>query len=138
MKGNLLLCALVSACSSNPPATPDAGILDPTGNWSVDYNFAPACGHDASTTTGVFTVTLGPNGYAVEVAGVASTGTLVCTSDACRLSGTFAWMSSGTGYEQSMNVDLDDKGRVGGNGSETVVTSDSSCTYTFTVSGAKT
>jgi hypothetical protein len=135
--GFALLCVVFSACATDSDMETDAGLLDPTGNWSVMYNFAPACGRAATTTTGVFTVTVGPNGYSVEVAGVASVGSLVCTSDACKLSGTFAWMASSTGYEQSMNLVLDSTGRVAGNGSETVVTSDSSCTYTFTVSGSK-
>lgn len=140
MKGNLpfaLVCALLTACSNDSKNTPDAGVIDPTGNWSVNYNFAPACGREATTTAGVFTVTLSPDGYVVAVPGVASTGSLVCTTEVCKLSGTFAWMASDTGYQQSMNVDLDANGAVTGNGTETVVTTDSTCTYTFIVSGAK-
>lgn len=138
--GFALICVLVSACSSDEDMGPDGGgtaMLDPTGNWSINYNFAPACGRAATSTTGVFTVTIGPNGYSVIVAGVASEGSLLCNSEMCKLSGTFAWMASGTGYEQSMNLTLDGAGKVSGNGSETVVTSDSSCTYTFTVSGSR-
>ena len=129
-----------AGCTDHAGTTaPDAAAqsLDPTGNWSVTYTFQPSCGNDASATTGTFTVTLGPMGYEVQVAGVASSGTLLCNANECRLSGTFAWMASGTGFQQSMNLTLDDKGKVTGTGTEVVATSTSSCTYPFTVIGMK-
>jgi hypothetical protein len=135
-----LLCALLFAasCAATPDTTPDAGLpLDPTGNWSVTYTFAPSCGRTASATTGTFTVTQGPQGYDVEVAGVVSTGTLLCSPDACKLSGTFAWMANGSGFQQSMNLTLDPHDKVNGSGTEAVVTSTGSCTYPFTVVGSK-
>jgi hypothetical protein len=136
----IMFSCVVTSCSNDQTQTgADAAVatLDPTGNWSVTYTFAPACGRDATATTGTFTVTLGPKGYDVEVAGVASTGTLLCSADACKLSGTFAWMASGSGFQQSMNLTLDKQAKVSGSGTEAVVTSTSSCTYSFTVLGSK-
>lgn len=135
-----LAAIIVASCADQTQTSaPDAAAqaLDPTGNWTVTYTFQPACGQNASATTGTFTVTLGPMGYEVQVAGVASSGTLLCNAMECRLSGTFAWNSSGTGYQQSMNLTLDDHGKVTGTGTEVVATSSSSCTYPFTVIGMK-
>ena len=134
------LAVFATACQSNPPeAGPDAPVttLDPTGNWSVVYQFASACGNAATTTTGTFTVTYGTTGYAIEVAGVSSTGVLACDSEECKLSGTWAWATSDTQFQQSMNLTLDSHDAVQGEGTEAVVTTDSNCTYPFTVSGSR-
>ena len=133
-----LICALVLATAcTDKEEDPEEPALDPTGNWSVTYAFAPSCGNAASTTTGTFTVTLDGQGYNIVVIGVQSTGSLVCTADVCKLSGTFAWMASGATHQQSMNLTLDVDSRVGGNGTETVITPDRTCTYPFTVTGTK-
>ena len=76
-------------------------------------------------------------GYSIEVAGVASMGVLVCGVDECKLSGTWAWATSDTQFQQSMNLTLDSHDAVQGEGTEAVVTADSNCTYPFTVSGSR-
>nr|HEX4312390.1 hypothetical protein [Kofleriaceae bacterium] len=141
MKPMLLIAfaSIAAACNGGASSGPDAATpsLDPTGNWNVVYQFAASCDNAATTSTGTFTVTLGPNGYALEVAGVASQGVLECTTSECLLSGTWAWASSDTEFQQSMNLTLDDHDAVIGEGTEAVVTADSNCTYPFTVSGAR-
>ena len=128
-----------AACSAPVADTgPDAAPqIDPTGNWSLDYSFAPACGNPASTTTGTFAVTFNGQGYDIEVAGVSSVGALACTAGECRLSGTWAWATSDTRYQQSMNLRLDTASAVSGNGTETVITTNSNCVYPFTATGTR-
>ena len=139
MKMASLLLAMAACSSSADTTSPDAAVygLDPTGNWSVTYAFQPACDNAATTTNGTFTVTLTSMGYAVEVANVQSQGTLLCSTDECRLSGTFAWSQADTGFEQSMNLTLDAMSNVSGTGTEAVVTQGSTCTYPFTVTGSR-
>jgi hypothetical protein len=140
-----LLAAAAVACSTpapTPPSTtgPDAAVatLDPTGNWTVAYDFQPACGNPSSTTQGTFTVTYGAMGYAVQVAGTESTGVLACGADMCVLSGTWAWAGSDADFQQSMNLTLGSDNTVSGEGTEQVASSDGSmCVYPFTASGSR-
>jgi hypothetical protein len=92
---------------------------------------------DASTTTGTFTVTLGGMGYEILVAGVSSTGSILCSPESCKLSGTWAWQTSDTAYQQSMNLTLGVDDSVTGDGTEDVITASSNCTYPFTVAGQR-
>jgi len=131
----ILLCAVLVGGCTDDDVQPE---LDPTGNWNVTYAFAASCGNPATTTTGTFTVTLDAQGYDIIVVGVSSTGSMLCTSEQCKLSGTFAWMTGDATYQQSMNLVLDAEMKVGGNGTETVITTESTCTYPFTVTGSKT
>lgn len=138
----MLAVAMVGAAACTTPVAdtgPDAAAsqIDPTGNWSVTYSFAPSCGNAASTTTGTFAVTFNGQGYDIEVAGVSSVGALACTSGECRLSGTWAWSTTDTRYQQSMNLTLDPTNNVSGNGTETVITATSNCVYPFTVAGTR-
>nr|HEX4318790.1 hypothetical protein [Kofleriaceae bacterium] len=148
MRTSLLASALLAivaatgaaACQNQgADAGPDAAIatLDPTGNWNVVYQFGAACGNDATTSPGTFTVTYGPQGYAIDVAGVTSMGVLACGATECKLSGTWAWAATDTQFQQSMNLTLDAQGAVLGEGTEAVITSSSNCTYPFTVSGSR-
>jgi len=141
MKIAAVLLIALAACSdtADTSSSPDAAVfgLDPTGNWNVTYAFQPACNNPATTTNGTFTVTVTPMGYDIEVAGVVSQGVLLCSADACRLSGTWAWKTQDVGYEQSMNLTLDDKSTVSGAGTEAVLTADGTCTYPFTVTGLR-
>ena len=135
----LALAAVGCSTNSTPEGGADAAVatLDPTGNWNIVYQFGASCGNAATTTTGTFTVTYGASGYAIDVAGVTSMGVLACTTDECKLSGTWAWATSDTTFQQSMNLTLDAQGAVLGEGTEAVVTTDSNCTYPFTVAGSR-
>lgn len=128
-----------AACATPDDSSPDAAVsqIDPTGNWAVTYSFAPSCGNPASTTTGTFAVTFTGMGYSIEVAGVSSVGALACDATECKLSGTWAWQTTDTAYQQSMNLTLDTSSSVTGDGTEAVITSDSNCTYPFTVTGTR-
>ena len=140
-----ILSIALLGCSSNisTPSTgsPDAGgstTLDPTGNWSVAYAFQASCGNPSTTNDGTFAVTLGSAGYDIELAGVVSTGAIACTSDDCQLSGTFAWMTDGAGFEQSMNLTMDAQSDITGTGTEEVTdASGDTCVYPFTVTGSR-
>jgi hypothetical protein len=138
----LVLAAACNGAAMTPPQSTgaDAAVpgLDPTGNWNVVYSFSPACGNASSTTTGTFTVTYSATGYDVEVAGTMSTGVIVCMTDECKLSGTWAWAGSDAAYEQSMNLVLAADSTVSGEGTESVVSSDGTqCTYPFTATGSR-
>lgn len=112
--------------------------LDPTGNWSLMYSFAAGCGQAASQAASTFTVTLGPQGYNVEIAGTQTAGTLTCTAASCKLSAVFAWMdTAGTQFQQSANIALDPQDNIKGNGTESVMSSTMSCNIAFTVEGTR-
>jgi hypothetical protein len=134
-----LTAVAATACTTPASTSPDAAVasVDPTGNWSVTYSFAPSCGNPASTTTGTFAVTFTGSGYSIEVAGVSSVGVLACDATECRLSGTWAWQTTDTAYQQSMNLTLGSADTVSGDGTEAVITTDSNCTYPFTVTGTR-
>jgi hypothetical protein len=137
------IAASLAACASSPGdpnMTGPGGAtgLDPTGNWSLTYSFAPGCGQPASQAASTFTVTLGPQGYDVEIAGTQTAGTLTCTSASCKLSAVFAWMdTAGTSFQQSANIALDAQDKIKGNGTESVMSSTMSCNIAFTVEGAR-
>jgi hypothetical protein len=142
---SLLSAVVAVACNGAatmpPPNTgPDAAAatLDPTGNWTVDYQFDAACNMPAASSTGTFTVTLGTMGYSVEVAGTQSTGVLECAATQCKLSGTWAWAGSNASYEQNMNLTLAADSSVSGEGTEAVLNSDGTqCTFPFTATGSR-
>lgn len=133
------LVSLFAACGAPEASPPDAFVpaVDPTGNWAITYSFSPACGMGATTSDGTFTVTLGGMGYQILVAGVSSAGSIICDSEKCKLSGTWAWQTTDTAYQQSMNLTLGADSSVTGTGTEQVLTSDSDCTYPFTATGQR-
>lgn len=159
-RSRLLLALLGAACATAPlasctndvgggtvgggtigQASPDAPTendLDPTGNWNVTYMFGAGCGQPATTASSTFTVTRAATGYAVAAAGATVMGTLICTPESCKLSGSFAWAASGSQFEQDANITLDAQGNITGNGTEAVVTMSTTCAFTFTVQGTRT
>jgi hypothetical protein len=138
------IAAPVAGCAADahpdPMMTGPGGAtgLDPTGNWSLTYSFAPGCGQAASQAASTFTVTLGTQGYDVEIAGTQTAGTLTCTSTNCKLSAVFVWMdASGTQFQQSANIALDAQDKIKGNGTESIMSSTMSCNIAFTVEGTR-
>jgi hypothetical protein len=138
----LAACATDAKPSPTDPTTagPDGAIgLDPTGNWTLTYSFAAGCGQAASQAASTFTVTQGPDGYDVEIAGTTTAGTLTCTAASCRLSAVFTWKDTPgtTSFQQSANITLDAQDNIKGNGTESVMSSTMSCNIGFTVDGAR-
>jgi hypothetical protein len=126
-----------SGSGSDPSQPPGAG-LDPTGNWNLTYMFGAGCGQGPTTAPSTFTVTLGPQGYTVAIAGTTTTGTLICADDTCKLSAVFAWTdATGTQFQQSANIALDGTGTITGSGTESVTSTSMACTISFTVQGTK-
>jgi len=145
MLGLACIAALSAGCVTEvgePPVeepVPDTAAIDvdPTGNWNVTYMFGAGCSQPASTATTTFTVTRTPAGYAVSAPGVAMTGTMLCTPDSCKLSGTFAWSTSDGQFQQSANMVLDARDGITGSGTEAVVVGTATCGFTFAVTGSK-
>lgn len=139
----LACIAPIAACTTDSAHDPKmmadgAMSLDPTGNWSLTYSFDPGCGQPASQAASTFTVTLGADGYDIEIAGTQTVGTLTCTATSCKLSAVFSWMDgSGTKFQQNANVALDAQDHIKGNGTESVMSSSMSCNIAFTVQGSR-
>lgn len=140
----LTCIAGLAACSADPksgtdPKMPDGATgLDPTGNWSLTYSFDAGCGQAASQAESTFTVTLGTQGYDVEIAGTQTAGTLICTPTSCKLSAVFVWKdAAGTQFQQSANITLDAMDYIKGSGTESVMSSTMSCNIAFTVEGTR-
>lgn len=147
MLGLACIAALSVSCttelgepSAGEEPTPDAPAIDvdPTGNWNLAYMLDAGCGQPAATGTATFTVTRAPDGYAVSMPGVTTTGTLICTPNSCKLSGILAWATADGRFQQSVNMVLDAHDGISGNGTESVVTGISACSVTFTVQGKRT
>lgn len=146
MVGLACIAALTVSCTTDlgdtsplePSPEAPAMDLDPTGNWNLTYMFGAGCGQPAITAAATFTVTRTPDGYAVSAPGVAMTGTMLCTPDSCKLSGTFAWATGEARVQQSANIVLDELDDITGSGTESIVVGTAACGFTFTVQGTRT
>jgi hypothetical protein len=154
--GSACIAALVVSCTSdvseppptdgsypepkpepNSPPDDEAMDLDPTGNWDLTYMLLPGCGLPASTATDTFTVTRAPNGYAVSAGIAATTGTLLCAPENCKLSAVLVWSDSSYKYQQSFNMSLNTHNAITGNGTVSFADQMTTCSIAFTVTGLK-
>lgn len=114
--------------------------VDPAGSWQFVMTWAPStsCGLSGSRAVTTTVVKVG-DAYAITESGRNLTGTIVCTTDWCRMSLSESGPGDpGSGVDRldlAIDLTVDDHDVITGGGSATVTRNIVSCSQSFSASG---